>query len=163
MISTDYNRRFDVAAPYQLVYGDAKLGPLAVAEPANTRRQSLKTNPLFRQLHPARQNRVFRKKLQRQSVRARNVLGSAAQSYPAKWPFSFAKQRPDVLRNEPGNIISVLDTDFFRLSADVVAVVERDGAALLQFQHGADMFAHRLHRALDVFIRVFRAQGDGFR
>src|SRR5512133_740901 len=110
MIATDYNGRFDFAAPHQLVYGNAKLSALAVAEPANTRRQSLKMDPLFRELHPARQNRVFRKEFERQNVGARDVLGIPTQSNPAERTLSLAKKRPDVLRNEPGNIVGFLDT-----------------------------------------------------
>src|SRR5438309_12029866 len=161
MISTDYNRRLDVAAPYQLVYGDAKLGPLAVAEPANTRRQSLKMNPLFRQLHPARQNRVFRKECECQSVGALDVRGIPTQSNPAEWTFPLAKKRSDILRNEPGNIVGIPDTGFFGLGADVIAIIEGDSTALLQFQHRADVLSHRLHRTLHVFIWIFCAQRDG--
>src|SRR5436190_22554030 len=152
MIATDYNGRFDFAAPHQFVYGDAKLSTLAVAEPANTCWQSLKVNPVFRKLHPARQNRVFRKEFERQSVGTRDVRGIPTQSNPTERTFSLAKKRADVRRNEPGDIVGVLDTGLFCLGADVIAIIEGDGTALLQFQHRADVLSHRFHRALHVFI-----------
>src|SRR5215469_15522765 len=143
MIATDYNRRFDFAALHQFVYSDAKLSAFAVAEPANTRRQSLKMNSLFRELHPARQNRVFRKEFERQNVGARDVLRISTQSNPAERTFPLAKKRADVLRNEPGDIVSVLDTGFFCLRTDVIAIIEGDRTAFLQFQHRADVLSHR--------------------
>ena len=158
MIATDDDRRFDFAAPHQFVHGDAKLGALAITEPADARRQSLEMNSLFRQLHPARQNFVFRKKLERERVGARDVLRIAAERNPAERTFSFAKERADVFRNETGNIEGVFDAGFLRLGANVVAIIESDRAAFLQFQHRVDVLSHRLHRALDVFIRILRAQ-----
>ena len=145
----------------QFVYGDAKLSALAVAEPANTRWQSLKVNPVFRELHPARQNRVFRKEFERQSVGTGDVLGISTQSNPAEWTFSFAKERADILRNKTGNIVGVLDAGILGLGANVIAIIEGDGTALLQFQHRVDVLSHRLHRTLHVSIRIFRAQRDG--
>src|SRR5205814_8951232 len=106
----DYHASFEFATPHQLVYGDAKLSTLAVAEPANTCWQSLKVNPVFRKLHPARQNRVFRKEFERQSVGTRDVRGIPTQSNPTERTFSLAKKRADVPRNEPRNNVGVPDT-----------------------------------------------------
>ena len=61
MVAPDHDGRFDFAAFHQIIHGHAKLGALAVAEPANPRGQSLKLNPLSGELHPARQSLVLGK------------------------------------------------------------------------------------------------------
>ena len=161
VIATDDDGGFDFAVPHQFIHGDAKLGALAITEPADAGRQSLEMNALFRQLHPARQDCIFREKLERERVGARDVIRIAAECNPAERPFSFAKERADVLRNKTGNMVGVLDPGFLRLGANVVAIIEGDSATFLQFQHRANMLSHRFHRALDVFLRILGAQRDG--
>jgi hypothetical protein len=46
------------------------------------------------------------------------------------------------------------------LRPDVVAVVERHRAALVQCEHCLHMTRHRLHGALDVFIGASSAQSE---
>jgi len=54
MIAADHNRRLQLATTHQPVDGDAEFGALAVAQPANTRRQPLKLDAFLRQRQPAR-------------------------------------------------------------------------------------------------------------
>src|SRR6266852_8071723 len=119
MIAPDHDWRFDFSAPNEFVDGDTKFRALAIAKPADASGQSLKVNPFFCQLHPARENFVFRKEFERKLVGARDVLRITAQRDPAKRTFPFAKKRPDVLRNKPRNVESIFDAGFFRLGANV--------------------------------------------
>src|SRR5207244_11814943 len=97
---TEDNGSFHLPPPHQFVHSDAKLGALAITKPADARRQSLKMNALFRQLHPARQNCILREKLEGERVGPRDVIRIAAECNPAERPFSFAKERADIVRNK---------------------------------------------------------------
>ena len=52
MVTADHNRRRDRASPNQLVDREARLGPVAVAEPADPGRQALEVDPLPRHGDP---------------------------------------------------------------------------------------------------------------
>src|SRR2546427_4097780 len=55
MIPAHHHGRLDFAFRHQVVERQAKLVALAVAQPANSRRQTLKFDALLRQLDPASQ------------------------------------------------------------------------------------------------------------
>src|SRR6266480_249778 len=61
MIAPNHNRRFDFAALHQFVHGHTELGAIAVTEPADPRRQSLKLNSFTGELHPAGERLVLGK------------------------------------------------------------------------------------------------------
>ena len=84
----------------EIVERDAELRALALAQPADARRQPLKCDPLARQRDPAAQMLVVRKQLEHQVVGARDVLRIAGQRHPAKRSLPLAEERPDVLGNE---------------------------------------------------------------
>src|SRR5579864_1803183 len=126
MVASDNDRSFDLAPPNEFVHGNAKFGAFAVAEPEDSSRQTLKMNSLLCQLHPAGQGFVFRKQFERKLVCAGDVVGLAAQRHPTKRALSFAKERPDVFRNESGNVEGVFDAGFLGLRPNVVAVIEGD-------------------------------------
>src|SRR5713101_4507259 len=149
MIASNYNWRFDFTAFHQLVHRNAELGALAVTEPANPRGQSLKLNPFAGELYPARK-----------LIGARDIFGVAAQCDPAKWPAPFAKKRTNIFGNKPGYVERILYAGLFRLRADIVPVIESDRAFLLQSEHGIDVNGHRVHRSLDIFVRIFSAQRE---
>ncbi len=54
----------------------------------------------------------------------------------------------------------ILYAGLFRLRADIVPVIESDRAFLLQSEHGIDVNGHRVHRSLDIFVRIFSAQRE---
>ena len=155
MVAPDHDGRFDFAALHQLVHCDAELCALAITEPANPRRQSLKVNSFSCELHPARERLVSRKQFEREPVGARDIFGIAAQRDPSKWPATFTKQRTNVFGNKPGNIECILDASLFRLRANVVSVIKSDGPFFLQSEHGLDVNAHRMHCPVDVFLGTF--------
>src|SRR5438874_5649916 len=135
MIASNYDWRFQLAALYQLVHRFAKLGALAVAQPANPRGQALKLDSLARELHPARERLVLGKQFESEFVGSRNVLWVTAQCDPAKWTAPLAKQRTNVLGNKTRHIKCIRHAGFFGLSADVVSIIERDCAFFLQCEH----------------------------
>src|ERR1044071_4183770 len=131
MIAPDDDGRGQLAPLHEVVQRDAEAGTLALSEPADARGQSLKLDALARERDPLAQLSVLRKELQHQLVGPVEVLRVAGQRDPPEGTLAFAEQRPDVLRNETGNPERVLHSGVARDRADVVAVVESDGAAPL--------------------------------
>ena len=125
VIAADDDRRRHAALADQLVEPQPEARALAVAEPADARRQSLERDPLLRQPDPSAQRRVAGEHLERGLRRCRDVLRIARQRRPAERPLAFAEERPNVLGHEARNLERVGDAGAHRLGADVVAVVER--------------------------------------
>ena len=118
------------------------------------------SNSLLRELQPTRQRLIFWEQFEREFVGARDVSGITAQRNPAKRAAPFAKQRPNIFENEPGNIERVFHSGFFCLGANVIAIIERNGAFLLQCEHCLDVHAHGVHCSLNIFFRIFPAQNE---
>src|SRR5207245_1512107 len=118
------------------------------------RRQALERYASLRQREPAAQVVVLREQLQRQPVGALQVPRLARQRDPAERPPPLAEQRPDVLGYESRDLERLLEPGVGGLSADVVAVVERDGALPLHLQHGAHVGHDALRRAPHVLRRL---------
>ena len=103
---------------------------LAVAEPADARRQALERDALLRQLDPAARG------LDRSGTASStacvgdaDVLRIARQRDPAERALALAEQRADVRRHEARDVEGASRTPASsRLRADVVAVVEDVGA-----------------------------------
>src|SRR5438552_2249065 len=163
MIAADDDGRFDLATLNQIIHGDAKLSAIAIAQPANARRQTLEMDSLLCQFQPARKSLVLWKKFERKLISPRDVGWIAAQRDPSKRTFSFAEERAAILQHEPSNIEYLFDAGLFRLRANVVPIIESNRAALLQREHRIDVHRHRSHRALNVLVRIFRAQLQRFR
>src|SRR5438094_8982950 len=115
MTTSNDSPRFDFAAFDKFIHRDAELCTLAITKPADARGQPLKLDLLFRKFHPARKSLIFRKQVECEPIGARDVFGIAAQCNPAERAAPFAKQRPNVFWNKPGNIKCVLDTGLLRL------------------------------------------------
>ena len=134
----------------------------AVAEPADARGKSLEVDSLLGQFDPAAEARVFGEEFEDQLIGPVDVLRIAGERDPAEWAFALAEERTDVFRYEAGDVKGVFDASQLCLRAQVVAVVEGDGAEALQFQHGLDVLAHGSHRAARVLFRVALAEFDRF-
>ncbi len=76
--------------------------------------------------------RVLGEGLEDRLVGLPQVLGIAGEHRPAEGPLALAEQRPDEQRHEAADVEGLGDAGLLRLPAQVVAVVEGDGAALLQ-------------------------------
>src|SRR5689334_23440128 len=132
MIAANRDRRFQIAAPDEIVNRFAHLRAFAVTEPADARRQSLKVNAIARQTQPAIQRAIVGKQLEREVVSLANVFRVARQRDPAKRSLAFAEQRANVLRHETRNLECIFATSVESLLANVVAVIKRDRAGALQ-------------------------------
>ena len=87
-------------------------------------------------------------------IGAPDVGRIARQRDPAEGSLAFREERPDEGRHETREIERVGNAGGLRLRAQVVAVVERDGAALLQRQHRPNVVGHGGHRPRRVAGRV---------
>ena len=155
MIPAHHHGRLDFAFRHQVVERQAKFVALAVAQPANSRRQTLKFDAFLRQLDPASQMFVLREHLQHQSIRPRNIGSLSGKRRPAERSLAFAEQRPDICRHKAGEVVGVLHALFERKCSNVVAVIERHRAQLLQIEHAADVLRYRCQRVLPVFLWIF--------
>ena len=158
MVAADDNRRLDGAGAHQLVQLQAEPRAVALAEPADARRQSLKLHALAGQPDPAAQPRIVGEHLEYGPVGDANVFGVARQGDPAERSLALAEEGADVLRHESANLEGIADAGLDGLRADVVAVVKHDRAALLPRAHGGDVRAHAADRAALVVGRIAGAQ-----
>src|SRR5262249_34549334 len=69
-------------------------------------------------------------------------------------------KRPNVGRDEAGNVEGTFDAGFFGAGSDVVTVVEHFGAASLQGEHRVDFDGQRAFRAIDVTLGIARSELD---
>src|SRR5690348_3813604 len=131
MVAPDYDGGFHFAAFHEIVEGYSGLLTLAHAKPADAGGQSLEGDFLTRHLQPAGKTFVFWKQLQQFSIGSVNILRVAGERYPTERAFPFTKQRTHIRRHKPRKIESILHAALvLRLPADVVAIVECNGAAL---------------------------------
>src|ERR1700733_2049838 len=158
MIAADDDGSFQFAARDEIIYGETKFIAFTVTEPADTRGQTLKLHALLRELDPARERFVMRKHFQDELIGAMNVGRLAGKSGPAEGAASLAKKRTNVGGYEAGEIISVGDAALECESANVVAVVECDGAKFLQIQHAANVRGDGIERAIFIFFGIFFAE-----
>ena len=100
VVAPDHDRRLDAPAADELVDREARLRAVAVAEPADPRRQPLERDPLGRELEPALQELVVREELAQRLVDRRDVGRVPGQRCPAKRPDAATEERPDIGRDE---------------------------------------------------------------
>ena len=142
----------------QLVEAHAGPGALAVAQPADARRQALERHALLGHADPARERLVLREELEHGLVGALDVRRITGQRHPAERALALAEQRPDEGGHEAREVEGVGDAGGLRLGADVVAVVEGDGAGRLEREHGPHVVGHGRHGARDVRRRDRRSR-----
>ena len=131
MIAADHDRRADLAALDGVVEREPGLGAIAVAEPADARRQTLERDAFAGEANPALERDVGGKQALDDLVRRRDVLRITGERDPAERALAFAEQRADVLGHETLEAERVLEPGLEREAAQVVAVVEGVGAAPL--------------------------------
>src|SRR5579862_1187650 len=154
MVASNYDRRLQFASRDQIIKRQPKLVALTITQPADSRRQSLKFHPLLRQLDPAREDFVVWKHFQHELIRAMDIRRLSRKRRPAKRPAPFAEERPNICRNEAGEIVSVLNALLISKRPNVIAVIERYGAKFLQRQHSLHMPRHRFERTPAVSLPV---------
>src|SRR5690348_12431578 len=162
MVAADDDGRLEFAACDEIVEREAEFFAFAITEPADARGQALKVNALLRHLDPARERFVVGEHFEDELVGAMNVRRFAGERGPAERPATFAKERTNVGRDEAGKIVGVLDALLESHGANVVAVVECDGAEFLQSKHAFDVNGHGFHRALAIGLGIALAKILGF-
>ena len=103
---------------------------------------------------------VVPERLHEGAVGGEDVLGIAGEGDPAERSLPFTEEGADEGGHEAG-IREIAHARVLRLAADVVAVVEENGALALQLEHGAHVPAHRLVGARQVALGVARTEGAG--
>ncbi len=126
----------------------AELRPIAVAKPADARGQAELRDTLASEAHPAREPRVVGEHTQQLVVEHGDVAFVARERGPAEGPHSPGKQGPHVGGHEARVLVRAIlaahrDTRALRLGAQVVAVVEGDGARALHRQDRLDVRGDR--------------------
>src|SRR5579871_3350317 len=122
----------------QVVHSFAHAGPFAVAQPADTCRESLKGKAAACEPQPPGKDFVLGKELESKSVCAVDIFGIARERYPAKWSGARAEERANVLRHEAGDEEGLGASGIAGEAADIVAVIEGHGTGTLQCEHGVD-------------------------
>src|SRR5205814_8922015 len=84
VISADADRRFERAFCDEVIGPLAKRGALAIAEPADPRRESLEGHPISCKPDPPRERAVLREELEPEVVGAMDVRGIAGEGDPAE-------------------------------------------------------------------------------
>ena len=97
-------------------------------------------------------------KLKREIVRHVDVFGIAGERDPAEGAGAGAEERTNVLGDEAGDEKGVGASGVEGEAADVVAVVEGDGAGALQGEHGIDVDNHGCGGAANVFFGIAVAE-----
>ena len=100
VIAADHDGRLDLAGPDELVDREPGAGAIAVAEPADPRRQALEGDALGRQLEPALEQRRRPGRARAASRRWRRCPPVAGERRPAERPDAAAEERPDIGRDE---------------------------------------------------------------
>src|SRR6185503_4121352 len=162
MIAADDNRRANTLRAYELVDLESESCTRTVAKPADARRQSLERDALARHMYPATECGIIRKHVERCLIGYVNVFWITRKGCPAERPLAFAEQRPHIFRHEAGNVKRVFHAALLRLCANVVAVVEGHRTARFHREHRFHVSCHRLHRLLDIGVRVAFAQSCCF-
>ena len=135
VVAADHDRRADLARAHELVEAQPRQVALAVAEPADARRQALVGDARARQLEPALQVQVVGEELADGGVGGRDVVGIARERRPAERARARAEERPHVGLDEAGVREGLREAARAGLGAQAVAVVEDLRAALLELDH----------------------------
>ena len=100
VVAPDDDRCRDGARADELVDREARFGAVAVAEPADPRRQPLEGDALGSKLQPAQEQRVVGEQPPELVVDRRDVGRVARESGPPERADAAAEERPDIGRDE---------------------------------------------------------------
>src|SRR4029453_18741252 len=126
----------------QIIEGQPRLVPLAVAQPADSSRQALEADLVLSATQPLLQPVIFREELHDGSIGDRNVAWVTGKRPPAQRALARPEQRPDIGWHEAWKLKSPLVSAEPGLVADRVAVVENLRTGILELHHGLDIPRH---------------------
>ncbi|ABA50058.1 hypothetical protein BURPS1710b_2184 [Burkholderia pseudomallei 1710b] len=112
---------------------------LAVAEPGDTRRQSLEGHAFACAPDPVRHDPVLGEVFEQVVVDDADVVGVVRQGDPAKRADRAAKQRAQERLGEHRDLERAGHAAVLRMCADQIAVVEHDRATILEAEHRLDV------------------------
>ena len=161
VVAADHDRRAQLAAGHHLVEAQPGEVALAVAQPADPRRQPLEVHALARQRDPARDVLLVAEEVEDRVVGGVDVGRVARQRHPAERALALAEQRADVGGDEARIGERVRVAVGRGQPAQRVAVVERLGAGRLQHADRGDVRDHALADAAQVVVGVGGAQRVG--
>src|SRR5215213_1656741 len=153
MITTDNNRRADLARGDQVVEGQTGLVPLAVAEPANPSRQALEADLFSSAAQPLLQPIIIAKQIHDCPVGDLDVMRISGQRHPPERALTLTKQRPDISRYEAWKLKRAFIAAQPSLVANRVAVIEDLGTGILKPHHRLNMASHAGPGAIGEFLR----------
>src|SRR5947209_14029808 len=102
MIAANHNGSLHNALAHQLVECQPRFVALAVAQPADTRRQPLEMDFLAGQRDPTFQRSILREEFENSFIRAIDILRIPRQRYPAKRPLAATKQWTNIGGHKAG-------------------------------------------------------------
>ena len=100
VVASDHDRRRDGARANELVDREACLGAVAVAEPADPRRQPLEGDALGSELQPAQEQRIVGEQAPQLVVDHRDVGRVTREGGPPEGADAATEERPDIGRDE---------------------------------------------------------------
>src|SRR5690606_9865370 len=100
VVAADHDGRLQLAPAHHVVEEQSRPVALAVAEPADARRQPLEREALHALGEPAAQALVLGEELEERPVRPPDVLGVARERDPAERPAALAELVADERRHE---------------------------------------------------------------
>ena len=154
MVAPDHDRRTDLSGRDEIIDRDAEFRAVALPQPTDARRQSLKMNFLFRFFDPRYQMRISGEQFESQRIDASDIARIARQGGPAERPLPFAEKRADVFRHEARNGKRIGEPGIEGHGPDIVAIVERDRAAILHGAHRAYVLHGALGRTHDILFGI---------
>src|SRR5262245_61505531 len=98
MIAADHDRRLDLASPDKLVEREAHLRPVAIAEPADPRGETLEGDPLLGEVDPAGEIGIVRDGREHGAIGGGDVRRIAGERDPAERPLALTEELADVGR-----------------------------------------------------------------
>src|SRR6185437_9374805 len=132
VVAADHDGRLELAARDHVVEGLPDARAIAHADPADARGKPLEADAAARHVEPVVEMRVVGDELLHLRVGLVDVLRVAGERDPAERAVALAEERAHVRRHEAREVERVRDALVLRHLADVVAVVDHGGAALLE-------------------------------
>ncbi len=154
MIAAYNYRCAQFAGSHHFVKSQPCFRAIAVTEPANACGQTLERNAFARKRNPAAEMHVFREEFEQLLIAARNIRGIAGERSKPERAAAFAKQRTDKRRHETGEIERARNACALRHRANVVAVIEYNGARVEKIDHRLHVLRDSFERASLVLFRM---------
>src|SRR2546428_360510 len=140
-----------------------ELRPLPVGEPTYARGEAFPREVLLREADPPSERLIARELAQDDAVRLDDVVRTPGHRDPSERTAALREERADEQRHEALEGERVFDAGLFRLTANVVPVVEDDAPGPEEIEHRLDVDGNRIAGATHVLLGILGTQCGGFR